>query len=85
MAAFDYGSPRWHVHTRRQVLLRDLYTCRRCGVRDTTGRTLLVGHQDGVDNVVRWGADPFDPGECWTVCVRCAAPGESVDGGAEAA
>jgi 5-methylcytosine-specific restriction endonuclease McrA len=80
-----YGSSRWHAHTRRAVLLRDLYTCQRCGSRDATGQTLLVGHQDGVENVVRWGADPFDPAECWTVCVDCALPGDSVDRSVEAA
>jgi hypothetical protein len=69
-----YETPTWRDVTRPAVLLRDAYACVICRHRDVTGDGLIVEHVDGLENLLAWGADPFDPGECHTVCLPCTRP-----------
>jgi len=70
MAWANGGRPRTttpeHRRFRRAVLVRDSYTCQKCGHHDRTGRTLQA---DEVHNVARGGTPTVDNG--MTLCIPC--------------
>lgn len=68
-----YNHRRWPA-TRLAVFRRDNWTCQNpeCGVRRRSGRGLVCDHIESIAVIWAAGRDPFDPGECQTLCLSCS-------------